>query len=448
VLRLARRIPLRVRVTLAFVATTAVVLLSFGVFLHTRLANELDESLHAALRQRAADLSAVAASDSAAQLGRSGLVERGDDLAQVLDADQVVVAGAPGFDQAPLLTAGELRRAQRAPIQLERPAPDDDGRVALLAAPSGDRVVVVGTALEERDAALASLDALLLAGIPVALALSALAGFLVAGAALRPMERLRARAETLGGGDLDERLPVPEARDEVRRLAETLNGMLERQQLAFTRERGFVADASHELRTPLARLKAELELATHGRRSRDELAAVVDSAAEETDALILLAEDLLVLARADQGRLPLRREPLVVGALLDRVRDRYAPHAQVASPAGLTVDADPVRLEQALGNLVDNARRHGGGVVQLSAEAEAGPAVALHVVDDGDGVPSELLPHAFERFTRGDAARTDGGTGLGLAIVAAIADAHGGTAGINARHAGGADVWISIPGAD
>ena len=437
--------PLRVRVTLAFAATSAVMLLSLAVFLHLRMANELDESLRTSLRQRAADLSALVASDRIAQLGRSGLVEPGDDLAQVLDADGAVVAGAPGFESAPLLTRGELARAHHATLQLERPAPDDDGDVALLAAPSGDRVVVVGTALEERDTALASLDALLLVGIPVALALAALAGYLVAGAALRPMERLRARAEELGGESLDERLPVPEARDEVRRLAETLNGMLGRQERAFERERGFVADASHELRTPLARLKAELELARSGDRSRDELAAVVDSAAEETEALIALAEDLLVLARADQGRLPLRRERVAVAPLLERVGGRHAPHAEIRTPPDLTVDGDRARLEQALGNLVDNASRHGGGAVLLAAEPGGNGAVALHVCDAGGGVPAAFQPHAFERFTRADAARSDGGTGLGLAIVAAIAEAHGGSTGIADRPAGGADVWITIP---
>jgi signal transduction histidine kinase len=155
-----------------------------------------------------------------------------------------------------------------------------------------------------------------------------------------------------------------------------------------------------------------------------------------------------VLARSDQGRLPLRREAVSADELLRRVRDRYAPDAAVASPPGLMLDADPVRLEQALGNLADNAERYGGGATRLAAVPDGDARVALHVEDHGAGVPAALRPHAFERFTRGDAARTDGGTGLGLAIVAAIAAAHGGDAGIDDRPDGGADVWISIPRPD
>jgi signal transduction histidine kinase len=238
---------------------------------------------------------------------------------------------------------------------------------------------------------------------------------------------------------------VPAAHDEVRRLAETLNRMLARLEHAFARERAFVADASHELRTPLARLKAELELASRGGRSVEALEAAVRSAATETDTLASLAEDLLVLARADQGRLPLRRERVRVAELLDGVRRRAAPEASVEAHAALELDADPVRLRQALGNLVENARRHGAGAVTLAAEP-AGDAVVLRVRDEGNGIPAPLRATAFERFTRGDAARgDDGGAGLGLAIVAAIAAAHGGTAGIGDAPGGGADVWIRLP---
>ena len=150
-----------------------------------------------------------------------------------------------------------------------------------------------------------------------------------------------------------------------------------------------------------------------------------------------------MIARSDQGQLPIRREELRVGELLERVRDRHAPEATVAVADGLVVDADPLRLEQALGNLLDNARRYGGPEIELAAEARDG-AVRLHVRDDGPGFPEDLA--AFERFTRGDSARGRGGAGLGLAIVAAIARAHGGDAGAATREGGGADVWIELPG--
>jgi two-component system OmpR family sensor kinase len=212
-----------------------------------------------------------------------------------------------------------------------------------------------------------------------------------------------------------------------------------------------VSDASHELRTPLAILRTELELALRQGRTVDELHSALESAAEETDRLTQLAEDLLVIARSDQGRLPVRAEELPATELLDTARDRYAHRAdhagrtvRVESDDGLRLMADRLRVDQALMNLVENAIRHGEGEVVLSAEASDG-AVELHVRDEGPGFPEKLLPSAFERFTRGDPARARGGAGLGLSIVAAIAAAHGGSAQALNRSDGGADVWIALP---
>jgi signal transduction histidine kinase len=228
--------------------------------------------------------------------------------------------------------------------------------------------------------------------------------------------------------------------------------MLARLESALARERAFVADASHELRTPLALLKAELDLALRRPRSPEELERALRSAADETDRLAQLAEDLLVLAHSDRGELPLRRERIRVRELLERVAERFARRAAEAgrtlavdAPEDLAVDADALRLEQALGNLVDNALRHGGGAVVLAARGE-GAVVSLHVTDEGGGFPPDLLPRAFERFTRGDEARSGGGTGLGLAIVDVIARAHGGSAHAAGRAPGGADVWLELPG--
>jgi signal transduction histidine kinase len=184
-------------------------------------------------------------------------------------------------------------------------------------------------------------------------------------------------------------------------------------------------------------LKTEIDLALRRGRSPEELRAALESAGEETDRLVQLAEDLLVIARVDQGKLPLRPEELDVGDLLDTVAARLGVHAE--DPGPLRVCADRIRLEQALGNLVDNAKRHGGGEVRLNA-IQRGGMVELHVTDEGEGLPPDFAPHAFERFTRADGARSRGGAGLGLAIVAAIAASHGGSA-----HAEGADVWLQLP---
>src|SRR4051794_23873568 len=181
--------------------------------------------------------------------------------------------------------------------------------------------------------------------------------------------------------------------------------MLARLQAAFARERAFVSDASHELRTPLAILKTELELALRSGRTTEELAEALRSAAVEVDRLSRLSEDLLVLARTYEGRLPLRAEPQRVGALIREVADAFDSQARasgasidVAASGDLEASIDPVRMRQALGNLVDNALRHGGGHVELSAVRSNG-RVELHVRDDGPGFPEAFLPQAFERFT-------------------------------------------------
>jgi len=244
---------------------------------------------------------------------------------------------------------------------------------------------------------------------------------------------------------------LPQAHDEIYRLGETLNEMLGRLEAALERERGFVADAGHELRTPLANLKAELELALRRPRTDTELAAAIQSAAEETDRLAQLAEDLLLIARADQHQLPLRKTRVDVHGLLRTVADRFEARARevgrtidVDGPVALELDADSTRLEQAVGNVVDNALTHGGGTVRLSA-AERDGQVELHVCDGGCGFPDDFLPHVFDRFSRADDSRSEAGTGLGLAIAAAIAAAHGGSAHAANRDGAGADVWLALP---
>ena len=297
-------------------------------------------------------------------------------------------------------------------------------------------------AAEDRDEALASLLVLLLLVGPVALVLATIAGYLLAGAALRPVESMRRDAAEISSATSGRRLPVPEARDEVRRLGETLNEMLERLDAGLRRERRFVGDASHELRTPLALLKTELELALRRPRTPEELERAIRSATHEVERLIRLAEGLLVLDRSSEPALSLSE--LDARGLLEDVAGRFAGRAAEEGRAlevlgGTSFAGDRDRLEQALGSLVDNALVHGSGVVTLEA-ARDGDSVELRVGDEGAGFPPEFVPRAFERFSRADAARTTGGAGLGLAIVDAVARAHGGHAS-----AAGATVTLVLP---
>jgi two-component system, OmpR family, sensor kinase len=453
--RLLRRLPIRARLTLAFAAAMALVLTATGAFVYLRMKDELETTVDSGLRSRGDDVAALA-NEGFTRPGHSPLTERGENLAQIVSPDGHVLDGTPGYRTRSLLTAAELRRARGGTTFVERRhVPGVDAPVRLLATPArtdrGRVVAVVGALLDDRDEALHRLLVALLIGGPVALLLASLAGYGVAAAALRPVESMRREAEEVSVSEPGRRLPVPAAHDEIGRLGVTLNDMLARLEAAFERERGFVSDASHELRTPLSILRTELELALRRGRTEEELRAALGSAAEETDRLSQLAEDLLVLARSDQGELSLRTEEVATGELLERASRRYERRA---AGAGRTIDvrpdgdlrvlADQPRIEQALANLVENALRHGGGDVVLFAEERDG-AVELHVRDQGGGFPDDFLPSAFERFSRADPARQRGGAGLGLAIVAAIASAHGGEAAARNRPEGGADAWIRLP---
>ena len=208
-------------------------------------------------------------------------------------------------------------------------------------------------------------------------------------------------------------------------------------------EREFLSTASHELRTPLAILKAEIEFALHPDSTPDDWHNALISAGEETDRLARLAEDLLLLARGEQGEIAREVPDVPLGVLAERVLARLGTEGvELAIPPELRVRVDPDGLDRALTNLVDNARRYGDAPILVSARAD-GEWVELHVADHGVGFAPEYLPRAFERFSRPPGAR-GGGAGLGLALVEAVAHAHGGTAGAE-NAAPGADVWLRLP---
>ncbi|MHB8469533.1 MAG: ATP-binding protein [Gaiellaceae bacterium] len=440
-------LPLRLRLTLAFAVAMAAVLAGMALLVYLRVGSALlssvDQTLHAQARE-------VAAHASRERSLVDPDVAGGATLAQLYDRHGRLLRSTP-VGLPPLLERSEAARvASGARIQrsvaLERPP----GEWRILALASGPSVVVVARSLSARDESLDRLLRELLIAGPLALLLASLAGYGLAAAALRPVEAMRRRAAAVTAHSPG-RLPVPRGRDEISRLASTLNDMLGRLEAAFEHERRFVADASHELRTPLALLRTELELALRRPRSAAELERAVRSAAEETERLTRLAEDLLLIARAETGALPVRRERGAAGAILANVAARFAARAAeldrvVAADGGgeLMLDADPERLEQALGNLVENALRYGAGEVRLFAVERHG-AVELHVTDAGPGFPPEFVARAFDRFSRADAARSGGGAGLGLSIVALIAAAHGGSAGAANRSGGGADVWVALP---
>ena len=446
---------LRWRLALLFALATGVLIGSAGLVFVLQLQVSVEASLDPGLRARAAAVAEEFGSEGGfpSPTAHAGII-------QVSSLDGRLLAATPTAGSRSLLDPGQRRQALAGEVSFTTTVDGDRSRVlgTLASTDAGPVLMVVGTGTDVADAAVDRAISALLIGGPPGVLLAGAGAWVLAGAVLRPVERMRRTAAEISDRDLGGRLDVPATRDEVGALGDTMNALLARLQDALARERGFVADAGHELRTPLAILRTELELAARPGRSRDELVAAVELAGEETDRLIRLAEDLLLLARADHALPFLNSTELALPAFLDKVVRRAGARAAergitvvTTCPPGLGVVADPDRLRQAMDNLIDNATCHAGhrGTVEISADRSGPGRVAIHVRDRGPGFPPDFLPHAFERFHRAEDARTReaGGTGLGLSIVRAVAEAHGGCASAANRPGGGAEVGIDLPAA-
>lgn len=250
---------------------------------------------------------------------------------------------------------------------------------------------------------------------------------------MHPVELMRWQASQITAADPTTRLQTPATRDEIHRLATTLNEMLDRLAQAAVRERAFVANASHELRTPVAAIRAELELATRHATTLGEFRAAAAAAITDADDLARMADDLLMLERAEAGSLILRFADVDVDAALRgaaaEAQDEPArgDRGVKLRPSGLHLRGDPRHLGQALSNMVRNAVLHGRGTITLGADRKA-HTIELWVSDAGQPLPPSVAERAFERFARAPEAIDRPGSGLGLAIVREIAHAHGGEA--------------------
>lgn len=447
-----RRMPIRLRLTLAFTAAMAVVFALLAWVLYTSMSRALLDEVDRGLRTVAQTIAA----DVSANLSPSTpLIERDETFAQILTADWRVIQTTPGFGGPAI---DRTARLVIRPTFLERRVDGIDGTARLLVVPLRDRdrplVIVSGSSLQDRADAMRKMTYFLAVGGPVALALASFAGWLVAGFALRPVERMRREASAISASGLDKRLEEPDANDEIRRLATTLNAMLGRLEESITGERRFLDNASHELRTPLTVLKSELDVALARPRNAEELAAALRSASEETDRLARMAEDLLVLSRMNHGRLPVHREEMALRHLLEASARMFAGRAAAAgirievdvSDAAALVDGS--RIRQGVDNLIDNALRvtPSGGVVRVTGGLHEG-VVTIAVEDQGPGFPPGFEEAAFEPFRREPSGTADGevdGAGLGLAIVKAIAEGHGGSATAENLPGGGARVSIAF----
>lgn len=293
-----------------------------------------------------------------------------------------------------------------------------------VATPAGEGTVWARASLASAEEALQTLNGVLLPGVPALLLVVALMTWYSVSRALRPVAAIRAKVADITARDLHQRVPVPQAKDEIAALATTVNGTLDRLETAVEQHKRFVADAAHELRSPIATLRARLELAEPSELTAEALADI--------ERLQSLAGDLLLLARLDAGE-PLRTADLDLGqaAAEESLRIRRRPGVELKLDIEPDVVIEGVRghIDRLVTNLVDNAVRHAAGKVEVRVSRSDGGEAVLEVLDDGPGIPVDRREAVFGRFTRLDEARARdaGGSGLGLPIARDIALLHGGT---------------------
>lgn len=453
--------PIRIRLALSFALVTVVLVVTGGLLFEGSFEDGVKSSLEPGLRNQAATFArSIRQGDIPSERAGDGpvVLDEGDKVVQVLDTSGRVIATTEEAGKRSLVVHAVVRRAIAGDTFADVEIRDEHEPFRVLAraidTPNGRRVLVVSASLEPTEAAVNRVRDALLIGGAIAVVVAGIGGWLLAMAALRPVERMRRKAADISQHDEASQLPVPRTRDEIAALATTMNRLLAELQEALRRQRAFIADASHELRTPLAVLRTELELAGRPQRTPAELRDAIEHAAAEADRLARLAEDLLFLAQRDDRAIA-RFETASLRPILERAVEANRARAE-RGDVRIELDADPVEstpvapdlIRQAVDNMLDNALRYSppGGTITVRLSNGSGGTV-VEVLDQGPGFPPEFLPHAFERFRRADdaRARTDGGTGLGLAIVRAVADAHRGAATAANRPGGGALVSLRIP---
>jgi two-component system OmpR family sensor kinase len=460
-------VPLRRRI---LVVTVALFIVGLGVanvatyhFLSSFLVDRIDDQLHAATRP------------AEARLTRTGQLHPGEHGLSLPDGSYAALVDERGgvqrevrFDsgrdapQPKIPTALTRSQAQGTrPTLTTTPALSGQTEYRLIAKPLGDEGTVV-VAMPLSDVRATQHRLLLIEGVVSGLVLAAIgvAAYWLTRRELRPLERMAQKSRAITAGDLSQRVEPDDPRTEVGQLGAALNTMLAEIEGAFAerlaaeeRLRQFVADASHELRTPVTSIRGFAELFRRGAGERPaDLANVMRRIEQEGERMGELVEELLLLARLDQG-LPLEREPVDVAVVVEaaveaaRAADPERPIG-VEAQDGLVVLGAESRLRQVADNLLTNARVHTppGTAVHVRLTAEDAQAV-LEVADEGPGVPTEEVDRIFERFHRIDRsrARSQGGVGLGLAIVRSVVEAHGGAVAYRPRPGGGAVFRISLP---
>ena len=410
--------------------------------LHVRLTDSARASVEVRAESIAAALSDNPDLDSASL---SSVGEDDDEFIQIVGDDSRVLASTQNMGgEAPVGASDEV----------EIPFDSDPFLVAATSVdtPRGSRTVIVGSSLEDVQDAVSSVRGLLLVGFPAMVLIVGVVAWFVVGRTLAPVDRIRREAEEIGASQLHRRLPEPSRHDEIGRLTDTMNRMLERLDHGQAQQRQFVSDAAHELRSPIASIKQHLEVATTypDRLSTEELSDTLRTEATRLERLVVA---LLSLARLDERSPDSPEHPAGPVDLDDLVFDEAVRLQQTSSlridVTGVSagqVAGDQALFTQVLRNLLDNAERHAASRIALTL-TEHEETVTLIVEDDGPGVEVAERERVFERFVRLDEARArdDGGSGLGLAIVHTIVTAYGGSVVLDASRLGGARFVVTLP---
>ena len=442
----------RARSTIAAVLVVAVALIASGITLVLVLNVALTNSVEQSVQQRARDVAAqIADEDIEAATPTIDAAPGDGTLVQVVNAAGAVVASSPSIAGEPAIQAAVSAGSEPTTTQVRLPFVDNDPYlVATVAVQGRDEIVTVITAqsLVQVQNVYGLVGWLLLLGSPFLLAAVGAVTWLAVGRSLRSVDRIRERVETIGASDLHERVPVPVAKDEVAALATTMNHMLGRLETSAATQRQFIADASHELRSPLTSMRASLDVA-QAIGGGDAWVKAEPVLSDEVDRMTRLVGDLLLLARADEGAVPLHRVDVDLDDLMASEARRLRSQTALTITSHIEpvqVVADPERLAQALRNLIDNAVRFASQEVHLTVATTSGGAV-MSVEDDGPGIPPDDRESVLGRFVRLDdhRARDHGGAGLGLAIASEIARLHGGRILVGESSLGGAQVSVLLP---
>lgn len=376
--------------------------------------------------------------------------------AQILRSNGTVVESFGLPVSAPLLSASQSNSAASHELTIRKYLHKNP--TLLLAEPvpgSNRRIAVVGASLRNINSSIMRVKVELALFGTLLVLIAGLAAWILSGAALAPVSKMRRQVEEIFELGQWSSLEIPRTRDEIAHLAKTLSELLRRLEESVSRQRGFVTVAGHELRTPLAILKGELELAQKSDRTESELRSAVVAALDETDRIIRLSEQLLLLARKDEGASIVTLEMKEISPLLSRSIDDFS---SVAKERGVSLllecdesvicAIDESALRQIMANLLSNSLRYSpsGAIIKVTCKYEP-DSIVLVVKDQGPGFPSDFIPLAFERFTRADEHRdrASGGAGLGLAIVKSLVEAMNGKILASNATLGGAQLTIKFP---